>query len=272
MKFFNKSIGYGKSLLNLWRNTLVVIYFGVFSVSSSAEKITVITEYLPPFQLKNSDGSLGGYATEVINELFAISNDESCIEIVTWARGYDRALNEKNILIYSIAHTKSRHSLFHWVGSIRYERFFFWGLKSQFTEPFKNIEQLKKMSVATPKDHNSEQFLTSNGFKNIYRVVNNEQQVQMLYRQRVDMVLGNSLVIKSQANELGHNPADLMPIFEAYSLNNSLDFAFSIKTDIKLVKRYQDAFLQLINSGKLAEIRNKWSIVDDVLILPSLVK
>ncbi len=264
MKLFNKNKGYGGLLFSLWKSGSSILFFGFFSTYVNAEKITVITEYLPPFQVKNNDGSLGGYATEVVNELFVITNDEAHVEVLPWARGYDRALIERNTLIFSIAHTKERHSLFHWIGALRYERFFFWGLKSQFSEPFIDINQLKDISVASPKGHNSEQYLTSKGFNNIYRVVKSDQQVQMLYRHRVDMVLGNSLIIKSQAEELGHNPNDLMPLFEASDLSNSLDIAFSKNTDTKLVKRYQEAFQLLVESGKLAQIQKKWSIVDDI--------
>lgn len=239
-------------------------FFSFAFQSVYAEKITVVTEYLPPFQQANEDGSLGGYATEVLHELFALTGDEADIQVIPWARAYDRALKESNVLIYSIAHTKERASLFHWVGALRYEHFYFWGLKTKFSQPFSELTDIKPISIAAPKGHNSEQYLTAKDFTNIYRVVKSDQQVQMLYHNRVDMVLGNSLIIRSQAKELGFSPEMLIKLMPAYELNNSLDIALSKPSDPKLVKRLQKAFRHLVGTGKLAEIKAKWSIVDDL--------
>ncbi len=244
---------------------LASIYAFVFSFQFAyAEKITVVTEYLPPFQQANDDGSLGGYATEVLHALFALTGDEADIQVIPWARAYDKALKEPNVLIYSIAHTKERARLFHWIGALRYENFYFWGLKTKFTQPFQALSELKAISIAAPNGHNSDEYLTSQGFTNIYRVVKSDQQVQMLYHNRVDMVLGNSLIIKSQAQALGYSPELLIKLMPAYELNNSLDIALSKSSDPNLVKRLQKAFRHLIGSGKLAEIKAKWSIADDL--------
>ncbi len=254
-------------LLGLCRCITFVCISSFFSFYTCAERISVVTEYLPPFQIKKSDGSLGGYATEVIKELFALTHDEAKIELFPWARGYSKALKEKNVLIYSIAHTQERHSMFHWIGSLRYERFYFWGLKSKFSQHYTNLQQIKGISIASPNGYNSELYLTEHGFTNIYRVVNSAQQVQMLYKHRVDMVLANKLIIESQAKELGFSTDDLFPLFEAFELSNSLDIAFSLGSEQAIVKRFQNAFQQIKDSGKLAQIQKKWAIVDDASTL-----
>jgi len=242
---------------------VVLLCLACLSFTIKAQTVEVLTEYLPPFQQQNDDGSLGGYATEVIHRLFEITQDKADIKVIPWARAYDRALNEKNILIYSISHTKKRHELFHWVGSLRYEQFHFWGLKTNFSQPISELPLLKNISVAATNEHNSEQYLTDHGFSNVYRVVNNNQPIQMLYNHRVNMILGNSLIIKSQAIDLGFQESLLMPIASAPQLDNSLDIAFSKTSDIALVKRFQEAFKQLKESGELAEIKAKWQIFDD---------
>lgn len=252
---YSKIVCLGLALLSL---------FASFTIK--AQTIEVLTEHLPPFQQLNEDGSIGGYATEVIHRLFEITKDEANIQVVPWARAYDRALNEKNILIYSISHTESRHEQFHWVGALRYEQFHFWGLNTNFSQPISDLQQLKNISVAATNEHNSEQYLTQKGFNNVYRVVNNDQPIQMLFNHRVNMVLGNSLIIKRQALDLGFQHSLLMPIASAPALDNSLDIALSKKSDPALVKRFKLAFKQLKDSGELDKIKTKWQINDDDLL------
>ncbi len=45
-----------------------------------------------------------------------------------WARAYEIALHEKNVLIYSIKRTSERESLFKWVGVIVPIDFYFYAL------------------------------------------------------------------------------------------------------------------------------------------------
>jgi polar amino acid transport system substrate-binding protein len=249
---------------------LFVSYWLVFctllpSFLVQADKVKVVTEYLPPYQVKMADGSLGGYATEVINELFKITGDTADIHILPWARAYDASQNEENILIFSIAHTPKRASLFHWVGSLQFERFYFWGLKSAFShyDGSESINDLKNLHIATSNDYNTEQYLTDSGFKNIYKVVTSNQSLMMLDRNRMDIILSNELVLKSLCKSMNFEFSKLKKLSEAIELKNDLSIAFGLNTSPKLVYRFKKAYLTLKVSGKLAEIKKKWSIIDE---------
>jgi len=239
-----------------------LIVFPCFLVK--ADIVKVVTEYLPPFQIQKVDGSLGGYATEVVAELFKLSGDTPDVQVLPWARAYSIARKQPNILIYSIAHTKERTSLFHWVGSLKYERFYFWGLKSKFTHGKGSLELLKDMLIASANDYNTEQYLLDNGFKNTYEVVKSEHSLLMLEKQRVDIVLSNELVLKSLCESIGYDFSKLQRLQEAEGLQNNLSIAFSQNTSPELINRFKVAYGQLLTSGKLANIKRKWAIVDDI--------
>ena len=54
---------------------LICLSFGHCSLSQ-AESVRVVTEYLAPYQIENSDGSLGGFMTEVVTEMFKFEGED----------------------------------------------------------------------------------------------------------------------------------------------------------------------------------------------------
>ncbi|MCJ8321436.1 MAG: ABC transporter substrate-binding protein [Colwellia sp.] len=249
-------------------NSLVtsIIFTGLFIFPCfwvKADIVKVVTEYLPPFQIKMIDGSLGGYGTEVIAELFKLSGDTADVQVLPWARAYGIARKQPNVLIYSIAHTKDRDALFHWVGSLKYERFYFWGLKSRYKQVDDSFESLKELLIASANDYNTEQYLIDNGFKNTYKVVKSSHSLLMLEKGRVDILLSNELVLKSLSESIGSDFSQLKKLQEAKDLQNNLSIAFSLNSSPELIQRFKIAYRELLTSGKLAEIKRKWSIVDD---------
>lgn len=235
----------------------------IFASASYAEKIKVVTEYLAPFQIKDEQGKLSGFSTDVVKALFAHTKDRPDIHVQPWARTYHSALSEPNVMIYSLAHTKQRDPLFHWVGKLKFERFYFWGLKSQFSEPFDNIEQLKPYLISASKNYNTNQFLKSHGFKNLFDVVRDEQSLKLLYKGRIDLILSNELVLTKLLEKLKLDKNKVQKLFELKDLSNDISIAFSLNTEPCLLERYRSAYQHLVKSGKFDQIRNKWSITDD---------
>jgi polar amino acid transport system substrate-binding protein len=245
-----------------------LVFIGLFTIPSfltKAEKIKVVTEFLPPFQIKMEDGSVGGYATEVISELFKLTGDTPDVQVLPWARAYKTAKNTSTVLIYSIAHTSERDALFHWVGSLKFERFYFWGLRSEDYQSDETLTPLKNMLIASANDYNTEQYLKDNGFKNIYKVVKSEHGLLMLEKKRVDIILSNELVLRSLSDSIGFDFSKLKRLEEAQGLQNNLSIAFSLSTPSTVVQRFKLAYSQLLTSGKLVEIKKKWMIIDDQL-------
>jgi len=233
-----------------------------------AQEVMVVTEYLAPFQIKNSDGSLGGFATEIVDRLFDITNDEPTVHVLPWARAYKMALNERNTLVYSLARTSQRDKKFEWVGKVKAERFFVWGLRSKFAKPFDSLKQAKKFRVATSKSYNSAQFVEKNGFENIYYTTQDRQTIGMLFKGRVDILVSSELVLQKLAEKYGHDFSQLIKLANVVELNNELSIAFSHGSDPALVNRFRQAYLYLQNSGELDELRQSWRVYDDVPLTP----
>jgi polar amino acid transport system substrate-binding protein len=226
--------------------------------SNDLPELTIVTEHLAPFQIQNTDGSLSGLSIEVINELFKVIAIEPNIRIMPWARAYEIAKQKSNVLIFSIAHTPQRSAKFHWLGCITEEKFSFWGLKSHYQNISYNIEQLKDEKVAISRYSNVEQYLTEKKFNNILRLVQQEQNIQMLFSARVDLIVATELTVKHRAKRLGLNPQKLVKVHSADELNNKICIALSLGTDSRWLRHLRSAFRQLENNGTIFTIRQKW--------------
>jgi len=225
-----------------------------------APPIKVVTEYLVPYQVKNADGSLGGFSTEVVRALFSQLNEKANIHVMPWARAYEVAKQEKNTLIFSIAHTPIRSELFHWVGSLTKERLYFWGLKTKFPQPIDDVDQLKDYKIAASRYSNVAQYLIDHSFYNIYQLIKEEQNMLMLYRSRVDLIIATELNLKNRAEKLGLNFNEMQQMAEVPELNNDLCIAFSLNTPPSVVTRFKQAFNEIKQQGVIEEIKQKWHI------------
>jgi polar amino acid transport system substrate-binding protein len=225
-----------------------------------AQEVNVVTEYLEPYQIKNDDGSLGGYSTEVIRALFELTGDDAKVQVMPWARTYEVGLNQPNTLIYSIARTPAREKKFHWVGALKEERLYFWGLRKHFEKNDYNVSELKDYKIAVSRNSNSAQYITSQNFTNIYQLANERQNMNMLFIDRVDLILATQITIETRAKKLGYEFNELQKLTEVAALNNKLSIAFSLNTSPELINKYQLAFQQLITSGQLEKLKVKWKL------------
>jgi len=240
----------------------LIFSLGVVSLSH-AKEVEVVTEYLPPFQIKNADGTLGGFSTDIVNRLFDITNDTARINVLPWTRAYSIALARPNTLVYSIVNTPQRRDQFHWVGKVKSERFFVWGLRENFAAPFTATQHAKDYSVAVTKQYHSANYVKNNGFADAYYTTRDSQSVGMVFKGRAEITLSSELVIKQISLSHGYDFSKLIKLADVTELNNDLSIAFSQGSDPDLVKRFQLAYQYLEQSGELQQLREKWQVFDD---------
>jgi len=232
----------------------------LMSFTGQTQEIKVVTEYLEPYQIQNPDGSLSGFSTDVVEALFKITNDQPKIDVLPWARAYEVALHEPEVLIYSIAHTKARDNKFHWIGALKEERLYFWGLKKYYKKSDYSVSALKNKKIAVSRNSNTAQYLLQQNFTKIYQLANERQNMNMLFIDRVDLILATQITIETRAKSLGYNFNELQRLNEVAALNNKLSIAFSLDTSPILIKKYQVAFQQLVSDGELAKLKEKWQL------------
>ncbi|WP_206485212.1 transporter substrate-binding domain-containing protein [Thalassotalea sp. G2M2-11] len=252
-------------LVNFFSYILVLLSLyplNAFTAETTYYQIDVVTEYLAPYQTQNSDGSLGGFATEVIHALFEQAQSEANITVMPWARAYQTAITNENIMIYSMAKTAKRTPLFRWVGKLTKERLFFWGLKNQFFQDEIPLALLKGKRIAATKNSNIEKYLTRHNFFNTHLITRETQAIRMLYLNRVDLIIDTEINMIAKTRSLGLDIDIIKKIGEVIELNNDLAIAFNLNSDEKMVKHFQQAYGEISKNGVLNQLKQKWQITE----------
>ena len=168
-------------------SAIVIFLILLLSVSGGlAQELTIVSEENPPFNFIK-DGIFTGSSTEVVREIMRRLNLSAEIQVLTWARAYQLALSQPNVVLFSTARTKEREHLFHWVGPIYKVRFGFYARKG--SGPYLScLADAKKVSaIATYKDDVREQLLKSQGFTNLDSSKSPASNLKKLLAGRVDL-------------------------------------------------------------------------------------
>ena len=225
-----------------------------------AAEIRVVTEYRSFYQQQNEDGSLGGYATEVIQALFALTGDTPRFEVNPWGRSLYEATNNANVLIYSMAFNPLRAAQFDCIAELEQEQLYFWALKGTLPQPVQSLHDLRPYLIGVSKSSNPDQYLSGQGMTNLLRTATPEQALGMLFKQRADVVIGTEKSVLHRAHALGYDSTELKKVFQLAALNHPLCAAFHNSSDLTLRQRYREAFATLVRNGTLATIKQRWQL------------
>lgn len=229
---------------------------------ASAAGITVVTEELPPYNM-TVDGKLTGMGTEVVEAVLKEAGEEARIQSMPWARAYDIALNAENVLIYSIARTPQRETLFKWVGIIAPTRWFLFSLPGTHFD-LNSLEDARRYQIATVKEDVGEQYLIDNGFaigRNLQSSNRYEHNYNKLKAGRVDLWISNELNAHYLVRKASGNPDEAaVPQLKLDDLGgaNGLCMAFSRNTPDDVVERFKQALERVREDGRYDAIVAKW--------------
>lgn len=230
------------------------------NTSQATEHLEVLTENWPPFNYE-LDGELTGFGTEVIQATLDEADIAYAIRSGIWKGVYNRALSQKDILIYTIARIKQREHLFEWIGPIAARKQYFYKLKSRTDIHVNSLEDAKKYRIGTQDSDAIAQNLIAWGFDpasdNLQLFQKRVLAYRTLFAGRVDLITGQELVVKYQL-ELENLPYDAVePIYEI-DVEGAYYMAFKKGSTPKLVNKVRTAFERIKSSGKLERIVAKY--------------
>jgi polar amino acid transport system substrate-binding protein len=230
------------------------------NTSLSVAQQHVVTEILPPYQFYQENNVLSGFSVEVLEALFEITNDDTDLQVLPWARAYRTALNQPNTLIFSLSRSLSREKLFIWGGKLTTEEVYAWGLKEKFQTPVTHLEQLRKYKIAIANSTSTFQYFKQQNYPGIYEIVLQDQGLKMLFLNRVDIITGTKNTLKARVEKLNFDFNKLKIIIPITPVNLDLYFAFSLNSDDDVVKKYRDAYEEIVKSGTLTKLKRKWDV------------
>lgn len=223
--------------------------------------LRIVTEELPPYNM-TENGQVVGMSTEVVQAVLKEVGMQASIQAMPWARAYELALNESNVLIYSIVRTPTREPLFQWVGAIAPTRWFLYSLADQPVQ-LDSLEDARGHQIATVNQDVGEQYLVSQGFR-IGEELQSSNKYEHNYRKlkvdHVELWISNELNALYLTRQNGEDPDKVL--IRSLSLpalsSEGLNMAFSRKTPIETVEKFRAGLDAIRRNGVYDAIARKW--------------
>ena len=222
----------------------------------SAE-LTILTENLPPLNYVEN-GVLVGPSVEIVKEIQRRVGSQEQIQVYPWARAYKKALEDENVILFGMTHTKVRQDKFKWVGPLATKRDILVAKKGTGIK-IKDLEDAKKVKrIGTLRDDTRGRLLERHGFTNLEPVSDEQLNAKKLALGRIDLWAYKIPGLRTVCDLAG---VDYTEFEEVYHLREiDLMLAFSKKTSDSIVQKWRDAFNEMLADGTIMQIRKKWNM------------
>lgn len=238
-------------------STLLIVSISEIAL---ADKITVVTEHLAPFQIVDSD-SITGLSTEIVKATFDKSGYDYIIEAHPWSLSFNRAKHKENICIYSLARIPERLPSFQWVGHLATSSISIYALKKN-NITITSLDEAKQYKIAVIKDDVTHHYLLSKGFvenENLYVMSNYDTLLLFLETasRQIDLIIINDDLINSRVKSK-EEAGKYLNVYVLKELTLDFYLACSLKTNKNIVDNLAEIMKNLELSGVNSTIRNKW--------------
>lgn len=214
------------------------------TVHAVTEKdLAYMTEEYPPFNFEEN-GELKGIAVDVLVEIFNRMDSgltREHIRVFPWARGYKRALGEKNTMLFSTIRTEEREKLFKWVGPVAENRIVVIALKDK-PIVIDSAEDLNKYKYGVIRKDIGEQLIVKAGVDKS-RIQPGAKVISIIKKMklnRIDAWAYGESVANWFIKQHGYDPAEFKTVYELMK-QGDLYFAFHKDTPDSLIDKFQQA-------------------------------
>ncbi len=233
--------------------SVIVVLFATLS----AQNVTIVTEDSPPYNFVEN-GQLKGPGPDIVNAITKDLNINAKINVYPWARAYNMAKTQKNVLIFSMARNAARENMFKWVGIVSPYNVYFFKLASRSDVIVKSLDDAKKYNIGAVNADVKAQTLASLGFKNLDLISNDTINLKKLEGKRIDLMPSTSLTMEGLAKKLNMNKNDFVPVYKINELSTNLYMAFSKNTSDEIVNKFRESYKKLKANGTIAKIMDKY--------------
>lgn len=221
-----------------------------------AQAIHAVTESTPYGYLR--DGKPVGPANELVEmSLQRAGLSDYRISIYPWARSYDMALKEPNVLIYLIARTPPREALFKWAGEFIRIQYHFYKLKDRQDIVVRTLDDARTYSVGVMRDDVRHQYLQAKGFNKLVISGENIDNFRKLVSRQVQLVPLPDRDAAQLCEDTKFDCSGLERVYTLDELSTSLYMAYSRSTPDELVARTRSAFEKLKAEGVVKRLMDR---------------
>lgn len=233
---------------------LITLLFIVQWQMLYGQALSIYTADEPPLSF-HENGVVTGFSTDIVNDIVARTQGKEFVQMVPWSRAYKTSLLTPNSVVFTMARTPLRETLFHWVGPIVKKRWVLYSLKNRGFE-IADLADVASLTIGVVRDDARANFLKSSGLKNIYEVDDHHIALNMLMKGRVDLWAASDFEGPMLIKDSGFNVKELESVFVIKTIESYI--GISLGTDQNVVKAWQAAFQELKKDKVLNQIAHKW--------------
>lgn len=225
-------------------------------LAGHAQTIRAVTE-TTPYTYLNGD-RVEGSATEVVQRaLQAADLNDFQIKLYPWARSYNMAQKEPNVLIFLIARTPARELQFKWAGEIMKIQYHLYRLRERTEIVVKTLDDARSYTIGVMRDDVRQQYLLSKGFQRLTLSAQSIENFNRLIKRQVDLVPLTEDDAKSLCVQATFDCAQLEKVLTLDEAATGLYMAYSLSTEDSIVKKTRTAFDKLKADGTVRRIMEK---------------
>jgi polar amino acid transport system substrate-binding protein len=98
--------------------SLVALFFFLVSLDVMGQRLVLVTEEYPPFNMSGNDGNATGVSTDIVRQLMREARVDIKIEVVPWKRAIMEAAKVTDTCVYSMSRTAEREGKYLWIGPL----------------------------------------------------------------------------------------------------------------------------------------------------------
>ncbi|WP_020405041.1 substrate-binding periplasmic protein [Hahella ganghwensis] len=233
----------------------------LFSQAALAEPETfqLVTENFPPFNMsltgnefEHDEENIGGFSTEVIQEMFQRAQYPYRLKLRNWNFAYNFVQRAPYRAVFGTELTEARQPLFKWVGPIADNDWVLFALEdSNFN--IKSLEDAKPYRIGGYKDDSRTQYLKDNGFK-ASELSDDGLNPKRLVDKQIDLWISSTVSGYYYARKAGIT--NIKPIFKIRSAN--LYLALNKDTPDEYVNKLNSILKDMREEGVIDEIAAKY--------------
>lgn len=175
-----------------WVGLVAALVMSTHAVAAPA--LELVTEEFAPYSYADH-GKVSGYTTELLEAALAHAKIDYSVHIYPWARAFQMARTQPNVLIYSIVRTPQRETQFQWIAPIAPRSVYLYKLKSRHDIRVRSVEDLRHYRIGANRGDVVEEQLHALGL-NADLAALDEFNLRKLIVGRLDLMVASELTLK----------------------------------------------------------------------------
>ncbi len=235
--------------------TIAILAILCVSCTKKNVELTLLTENYPPLSYEEN-GVVTGYGAEVVAAIQKELKTNATPVILPWEEAYNRALDEENIVLFTMEKTPERELQFNFIGPLGANTAYFYALASNPLELADLEAAARVKGIATTTNWFTEQFLKERDFNNLLSKADPLESLKMLVNKEAELGVFTDVTFPQLCKEAGVAPDSLKPLMQL--MQSEYYIAISKATDPKIVQAWEQAFKTLQENGTLENLKARW--------------